>query len=205
MKMTNCNKTSDKKDNRNKRKLDVTKPSDGKDGGIGNTKGGNMSHRPHNGLNLTPNRERRLTDLAIKYFDHDMRGSPCLTATAAYFGARSRLHFMHFNNDFIRAVRKAGWTLRQRTTVLRRNEYTVDQYLNHINGEISATVTKQLSLNGEMPDHLVFWVKTEDYADNGGITHIFATDFFGTVGVDTARHTGATDDREVIQVWGVWG
>ncbi len=173
--------------------------ADGKDGGIGNTKRGDMSHRPHVGFEnegfVTESRTRRATELAFDYHTHDFRGSPCLTASAAFFGVRKLLHFMHYSTDFVRAVRKGGYTIRSRSTVLRRAEYSVSDYVSFVTGEMSQTAIKQLSIDGEMPDYFAFIVEK----------HIFVTDFYGKVMIDTAPHDGEKDNRKVLQVYGVWG
>lgn len=171
---------------------------DGKDGGINNTKRGDMAFRPHVGFTtegfVTEARFDRAKSLAFDYFTHDFRGSPCLTATAAYFGVRKYLHFMHFSKDFVRAMRKGGFTIRQRNSIIRNSGYDVQSFVTVVNGEMSQTQIKQLLHEGELPSHFIFIVKG----------HIFATDYTGRVVVDTAPHKGATDDRVVYTVYGVW-
>ena len=101
---------------------------------------------------------------------------------------------MHFEKDFVRAMRKGGFTIRQRNSVIRQSGYDVQSFVTVVNGEMSQTQIKQLLHNGELPSHFVFIVKG----------HIFATDYTGRVVVDTAPHKGATDNRVVYTVYGVW-
>ncbi len=156
---------------------------------------------PHGRVNpVTKQRAKRITELSAEYIHHDFRGSPCLTATAHFFRVRGAIHWVHFSSDFVRAMRKKGYIIRQRTSLIRKSGYTVSDFVTKVTGEMSATVTKQLAHRGEMPDYLVFivWTNKEQ-----GVSHIFATDFFGNVQVDTAPVEGV-DNREVINVFGVW-
>jgi len=173
--------------------------TDGKDGGTENEKRGSVASRPHVRIPLTPSRERRTIDLAIEYWDFDMRGSPCLDATATFFNVRQRLHFMQYRTDFIRAMRQGGYTIRQRTSLIRKKPYTVAEFCNRLGSILNRA---QALHNGQEPD---FWVFTTVYDnDNGGRTgHIHATDTQGRVVVDTAPMDGE-DTREVTGVWGVW-
>ncbi len=155
---------------------------------------------PHSKVNpVTKQRAKRITTLSAEYINHDFRGSPCLTATAHWFGVRGAIHWVHFTTDFIRAMRKKGYMVRQRTSIIRKSGYTVSDFVTKVNGEMSATVTKQLSLRGQMPDYLVFITIDRE----AGVAHIHATDFFGSVKVDTAPVKGE-DRREVTNVFGVW-
>lgn len=156
---------------------------------------------PHGRVNpVTKQRAERMKSLSREYTGTDFRGSPCLTATAHWFGVRGVIHWVHFTTDFVRAMRKKGYIIRQRTSLIRKSGYTVSDFVTKVTGEMSATVTKQLAHRGEMPDYLVFivWTNKEQ-----GVSHIFATDFFGNVQVDTAPVKGV-DNREVINVFGVW-
>ena len=155
---------------------------------------------PHGRVNpVTKQRAERITTLSAEYPHTDFRGSPCLQATAHFFGVRGVIHWVHFTSDFIRAMRKQGYIIRQRTSIIRKSGYTVSDFVTKVNGEMSATVTKQLAHKGEMPDYLVFLTIDRE----AGVAHIHATDFFGKVKVDTAPVTGQ-DDREVTNVFGVW-
>ena len=155
---------------------------------------------PHGRVNpVTKQRAERITTLSAEYTATDFRGSPCLQATAHFFRVRGSIHWVHFTSDFIRAMRKNGYIVRQRTSIIRKSGYTVSDFVTKVNGEMSATVTKQLAHKGEMPDYLVFITIDRE----AGVAHIHATDFFGKVQVDTAPVTGQ-DDREVTNVFGVW-
>ena len=173
---------------------------EGKDGGRTNEKIGSVADRPHVGINLTPSRERRTIDLAIEYWDFDMRSSPCLDATATFFGVRHLLHFMHSGDDFLRAVRKGGHTIRQRTSLIRKRPYTVATFCNRLDRILN---TKQAQLGGEIPDYWVFTTRYPKKDGEGYEYHIHATDTYGKVVVDTAPVTGE-DTREVTNAWGVW-
>lgn len=157
--------------------------------------GGDQSQRPHSLVNpVTKQRAERITSLSNEYTHHDFRGSPCLTASARFFRARAHLHYMHFMSDFTRALRKCGYLVRQRTSVIRKKPYTVRDFVTKVNGPISKTVTKQLAnKNGEMPDY--FAVLTHG--------HIHVIDFFGKVMCDTAPVEGE-DTRQVLDIFGVW-
>ena len=173
---------------------------EGKDGGRTNEKIGSVADRPHVGIPLTPSRERRTIDLAIEYWDHDMRGSPCLDATATYFGIRHLLHFMHSMKDFIRAMRKGGHTIRQRTSLIRKKPYTVQEFCNRLDSILNRA---QAHHEGRVPDAWVFTTRYIYEGDKTHTAHIHATDTHGRVVVDTAP-MGSDDDREVTGVWGVW-
>ena len=175
-------------------------PPVGNDGGGDNEKRGQSADRPHVNIPLTPSRERRTIDLAIEYWDHDMRGSPCLTATAAHFGVRHLLHFMHSRDDFLRAVRKGGHIIRQRTSLIRKRPYSVATFCNRLDSILNR---KQTLHNGEIPDSWVFTTRYPKKDGEGYEYHIHATDTYGNVVVDTAPVTGE-DTREVTEVWGVW-
>jgi hypothetical protein len=159
---------------------------------------GARASKPEVDFPLTEGRTERMDTLAVEYNNHDMRGSPCLTATADALGVRHQLNYMHYVSDIIRACRKAGMKVRSRRTVIRRATYTVQGFVTVIN-DPSETQAKQLT-----------GTDGEDFPDYYLITttgHIHLRDHSGRVVCDTAIQRDCVkddDNREVEGVWGVW-
>lgn len=156
---------------------------------------GDRASKPEVNFPLTPAREERMDTLAVEYNNHDMRGSPCLTATAAALGVRHLLNYMHRMTDIIRACRKAGYKVRSRRTVIRRASYTVESFVTAINNPTKTQARQLAGSDGDdLPDY--YMITTEG--------HIHLRSSTGRVVCDTAPHKGSSDDREVLGVWGVW-